>query len=327
MKPSEEPNKNATHPQEASKNDELSALAAPSPIKKQIVDFGDFACVLRLKKSDAPTYHNVELEIGDGYQSFLVDNYNWSDLEAGRFDEQLAAALSKIEAAVDWQDREFFVIAIPKVASANPVADVGEALNICIPSPKNLIDLESFVTEHKKRTDAFAAACTVELNKGRESKALFRGYLMLEDPAKHFTHAGYVTMDSTRVSRLRSLTYEEESFVGQEHKKAVTKAGNVLITVSTQGEPFDRLYGGRDVRQGDYEYTSALLEFLRPNPQDGDGVLKHQAQASWRHATKPGMIGGERVRLLCTEEFAQGALRKLKEYFGDLKENKDSTGS
>lgn len=270
--------------------------------KSATLRIGDITSRLSSRKSDYPNYSRVEITFSDAYIPELMEEHGWTEEDADSLDTQLFGRLSELEAVIHQEDREFFIVDIPAEKSSEPVKDVYQALEKMISEAPYTSEKIVELKEQAEETQGKAEAVQLERKaQARTDSTLLRGYL--RDSEAVFGHRGYCIVEMASLKRLSALSYEEESFLGKEHRKQITKPGMVLVDVSLMGEPFFHFYHSAvNYRQ---PYASVVEEAIKQLATSPDEIVKIS------HHINSTTGDSEKIRMLCTKDLAE----KIGSYF------------
>lgn len=292
----------------------------PKARERCTVEVGETKAQVRKRKSEYPGYARAEITFGDIYRSELVEKFNWTEDQANSFDEQLFAKLSDKLAVIDWQDREFFTVDIPESATRDIVSDVEAALLLTFKNPLEVDQLETFKKLREEAEDKAGELAAQELAKIREEKTLFQAYKKKPGAESPADHEGYCIIRMIKIKKVSGLGYDDEEFLGREFRKTAVKPNMVILSISIQGDPFDRLYRGRVIQREEFygKYESELQKIIRGLQESPKEVAKISYQISM--IRNKDEADGERLKLLCTREFAERATTAIKNLYSDLED-------
>jgi len=286
--------------------------------KKCTFRLGETNVQLKKKKSSYPGYVQVEIIFEDIYKSELVDKFNWTEEQIDNFDNQLYAKLKEKDAVVDWEDKELFTVDIPESATDDIICDVRSAILSAVKEPLDNQQLSSVTVTRKEGEEKARELAKQELNKVRQETELFRGYKEKRGAESLITNEGYCTIEMTKIKKTSGIGYDDDEFLGKENRKIVTKPDMIILSISIQGQPFDQLYHGRTIKSKDFggSYESELRKIIQNIPSTSKDLVKMSHRVSWRKNKDE--AGGENLKLLCTEEFAEKVVEKIKSIYPDL---------
>ncbi len=293
------------------------------PKTRSTIEVGEARVRLNKKKSEYPGYTRVEITFDDIYQGELADQYGWNEEQIGSFDAQLFAKLQDKGAIVNWEDKEFFTIDIPEEAKEDVIADIELALRSVFSNPlSKKEDIEKAEKLHREIKDRQEELVRQELAKTRTEENLFQAYQEKPHATSSADHKGYCAIMKVKIKKASGITYSDEEFLGRENRKIATKPNMVILSVSVSGKPFDRLYKGRIIQKGQYgfgDYESDLQKIIQELQSQEDEVVKmsHRVSTIRNRGTE---ADGEKVELLCTEDFANKVTEHIKGLFSDLQD-------
>lgn len=293
------------------------------PKTKSTIEVGEARVRLTKKKSEYPGYTRVEITFDDIYQGELADRYDWNESQIGSFDVQLFAKLQDKGAIINWEDKEFFTIDIPEEATKDVITDIESALKLTFVSPLlNKEDIEKVEELHRKIKDKQEELGRQELDKVRMEENLFQAYKEKPHATSPADHEGYCAITKVKIKKASGITYSDEEFLGRENRKIATKPNMVILSVSVSGKPFDRLYSGRVIQKGQYgfgDYESELRKIIQGLQSQSDEIAKISHRVSTIR-NRGQEADGERVEILCTEDFAGKVAEHIKGLYSDLRD-------
>lgn len=291
------------------------------PNTKSTVKVGESRARLAKKKSEYPGHTRVEITFDDIYQGELADKYDWNEGQIHSFDTQLFAKLRNKGAIVNWEDREFFTIDMPEEATKDVVADIESALKSVFSNPlSKKEDIEKAEELHRGIKDKQEELALQELAKVRKEENLFQAYQEKPHATSSADHEGYCAIRKVKIKKASGITYSDEEFLGRENIKTATKPNMVILSVSVNGKPFDRLYKGRIIKREQYgfgDYESELQKIIQRMQSQEYEVVKISHKISTKR-NRGQEADGERVELLCTEDFANKVAEHIKDLYSDL---------
>lgn len=291
------------------------------PKTKSTIEVGESRARLVKKKSEYPGHTRVEITFDDIYQSELADKYGWNEKQIDSFDTQLFAKLRDKGALINWEDKEFFIIDIPEETTEDVIADIESALKSVFGNPLSKEeDIEKAEKLHREIKDRQEELARQELAKTRTEENLFQAYQEKPYATSPADHEGYCAIRKVKIKKVSAITYSDEEFLGRENRKMATKPSMVILSISVSGKPFDRLYKGRIIQKGQYgfgDHESELQKIIQGLQSQEDEVVKmsHKVSAIRNRGTE---ADGERVELLCTEDFANKVAEHIKGLYSDL---------
>lgn len=301
-------------------------IVEKKPATRSSLEVGETRATLVKKKSDYPGFVRVEITFGDIYRGELVSRFGWSEDQIESLDMQLFSKLREKGVIINWEDREFFVIDIPEAATSDPIMDVEAALQATLGSPlSDQSEIEDAKKLHEELADNQEELARQERAKVRTEESLFRAYKTKPNPRNSADHDGYCSINKVKIKKVSGINYGDNEFLGTEYRKKATDPSMVILSVSVNGEPFDRIYEGRIIKEKSYgfgEYDSKLLEIIQGlKDPEKDEISK----ISYRVSTirNRDEADGEEVKMLCTEDFVSKVAEHIKALYSDLEDYSD----
>jgi hypothetical protein len=298
----------------------LQETLEKKPKTKSTIEVGGAKARLAKKKSEYPNYIRVEITFDDIYQGELADQYGWNEDQINSFDVQLFAKLQDKRAIVNWEDKEFFTIDIPKKATEDAIADIELALKATFDNPLSKEDIKQTEKLHQEIKDKQEELAQQELAKIRIEKHIFQAYQEKPQATSRADYDGYCAITEVKIKRASGMTYTDEEFLDRENKKIAIKPNMVILSVRVSGKPFDRLYNGQIIQEEQYgfgNYESKLEKMIQGLQSQSNEVVKISHRISDTR-NKGQEVDGEEVKILCTEDFASKVAEYIKGLYSDF---------
>ena len=287
--------------------------------KNSTLKVGESKARLMKRKSEIPGYTRVDVEFDDIYRGELVYKYNWTESQIESFDVQLFAKIKDKWWIVDREDKELFHVDIPTENEQDVISYIESALKLTFEKPLQKEETTKLEQLHLAMQDQLNAVLAQEREKVRIEKNMFQAYKTNSEKI-WLRHDWYCAISKIKIKKVSGITFSDEEFLWQEYKKIATKSDMIIMKVSVSDEPFDRLYKGRVIQKEVYmsnTYESELQKIIKElSHQDNDIVKISHSILSLRNKWQE--ASGERVQILCTEDFANKVTEYIKNLYADL---------